>query len=74
MHIHLIKIMCREQDFLIFYYIYLQWKPVEGVIFSDYGTDLGSGLTVPGRSLFDLFNYYFWATINFICLIPSFED
>ncbi|KAK2371103.1 outer envelope protein 39, chloroplastic [Trifolium repens] len=24
------------------------WKPVEGVIFSDYGTDLGSGLTVPG--------------------------
>jgi hypothetical protein len=47
---------------------------VEGVIFSDYGTDLGSGLTVPGRSLFDLFNYYFWATINFICLIPSFED
>ncbi|PNX80021.1 outer envelope protein chloroplastic-like, partial [Trifolium pratense] len=24
------------------------WKPVEGVIFSDYGTDLGSGPTVPG--------------------------
>ena len=27
---------------------YLQTGPVEGVIFADYGTDLGSGSTVPG--------------------------
>lgn len=26
----------------------LQMGPVEGVIFADYGTDLGSGPTVPG--------------------------
>lgn len=28
--------------------------PVEGAIFADYGTDLGSGPTVPGLSLFFL--------------------
>lgn len=28
--------------------LFLQTGPVEGVIFADYGTDLGSGPTVPG--------------------------
>lgn len=33
-----------------FLFPYLQFSPVEGVIFADYGTDLGSGSLVPGWS------------------------
>lgn len=32
--------------------LFLQMGPVEGVIFADYGTDLGSGSTVSGIYLF----------------------
>lgn len=38
----------------------LQYGPVEGVIFSDYGTDLGSGPTVPGRFSFGFFDFFFF--------------
>ena len=40
--------------------IVLQLGPVEGVFFADYGTDLGSGPTVPGKWLFCLFYLHFF--------------
>lgn len=44
---------------LIFEFLVLQFGPVEGVIFADYGTDLGSGPTVPGKFLHGLAESFF---------------
>ena len=59
----------RVEDFLILHCFYLQMKPVECVIFSDYGTDLGSGSTVPGRSSFHLYYFLDWNSFNLIDLL-----
>lgn len=45
----------------------MQLGPVEGVIFSDYGTDLGSGPSVPGGFLYD------WSHVSYafkVCSLP----
>lgn len=33
---------------ILAFFLYVQRGPVEGVLFTDYGTDMGSGATVPG--------------------------
>lgn len=40
----------------------LQHGPLEGALFADYGTDLGSGPTVPGR-------FYFFGKLCFVVLL-----
>lgn len=38
-----------ENFSLIVIFVFMQYGPLEGVLFADYGSDLGSGPTVPGK-------------------------
>ena len=44
----------------VFYDFNFQYGPVDGALFADYGTDIGSGSSVPGMCIF----YYYYSTLN----------
>lgn len=49
--------------------MYVQAGPVEGAIFADYGSDLGSGSTVPGNVVclhFSIKHLWMHTTVLFI--------
>lgn len=48
----------------------LQYGPLGGALFADYGTDLGSGPTVPGR--FYLFGKFTFLTLFFYFFLSFF--